>query len=117
MPLVADRDVAVPVNQAIEWKSAELTVDSLFYPFSRTPAVNQANLEALDINNFFDRNSRCNRVHIPSHTVYRVFFEHIEQIGGNHISGMQYHIDGIDDIIDQAEEKCPGFCGVGKVGI
>lgn len=79
--------------------------------------MNQANLEAIDVNNFFDWNCRCSRVHIASHIMYHVSFEHVEQIRVNQISGMQYHIDGIEDIFYQAEKKCPGFFCVGKVGI
>ena len=59
MPFMAYRYVTVPVNQAIYWQRTKLFVDSLFNSLSRSPPVNQANLEAIDVNNFFDRNSRC----------------------------------------------------------
>ena len=109
VPLMADRYVAVPVNQAIDWHRAELSVDSLFNPFSRTPTVYQANLEALDVDNFFNRNSRCSRVHIPAHDVCRISFKHVEQVRVNQIPGMQYHVNGIEDIFYQAVEKGPRF--------
>lgn len=117
VPLMADRYVAVPVNQAIDWQRAELSVDSLFNPFSRTPTVYQANLEALDVDNFFNRNSRCSRVHIPAHDVCRISFKHVEQVRVNQIPGMQYHVNRIEDIFYQAVKKGPRFRGIGKVGI
>ena len=117
MPFMAYRYVTVPVNQAIDWQRTKFSVDSLFNSLSRPPPVNQANLEAIDVNNFFDRNSRYSRVHIASHTMYHVSFEHVEQTRVNQISGMQYHIDGVEEIFYQADKQCPGIFCVGKVGI
>jgi hypothetical protein len=49
--------------------------------------------------------------------VYRVTFKYSQQIKGNHISRMDYHIDRVEQIFYQVKKKCPGFCGVGQVGI
>ena len=114
---MAYRHMAMPVHQAIDWDRAEFAVNSCFDPFSRPPPVNQADLEAIDTDNFLDRNVRRRRIHIATHYVYRVSVKDVEQIRGNQVPRMDYHIDRIKQIFHQFEKKRPSFCSIAKVCI
>ncbi len=117
MPIVAHRNMAVSVHQTIDWQRAELSVNSLFDPRSRTPAMNQSYFEAFDIDHLLERNFWRRRVHVSAHGVHRIFSKDFEQSWVDQVPGVQDHVDGSKHLFNQATQKCPSFISIGKVGI
>ncbi len=117
LPAEAEGMVTVSKDHPVDSLAVKFPEHPVFQPVGSPPSVRHADTKSADLDDTPERDADGRRVHVPLHRVDLARAEGVENVGVDHIAGMEDDLTVVEVPCRQRLEKGQRPMKIGKVGI